>query len=184
MTPPTHFQQDISRQTAELRRTLGFLTGTGQPAVGQAATLVRQAKCVFLTGIGASWHAALGAGVLFNQSGRPVYTVEAAELLHFTTIPPDSVVIAISRTGRSIEIVRLLAKAREAGALLIGITNSPESLLAKEASAAIVVPVALDYAISVNTYSTLALAAATLACCEDTDFRDTCAAFLKALDMV
>jgi glucosamine--fructose-6-phosphate aminotransferase (isomerizing) len=184
MTPPTHFQKDISRQPAELRRTLGLLTDTSQPALGHAATLVRQANHVFLTGIGASWHVALGAGVLFNQRGRPVYTVEAAELLHFTTIPRDSVVIAISRTGRSVEIVQLLAKARQAGASLIGITNSPVSPLEAEASAAIVMPVDLDHAISVNTYSTLALAAAALACYEDSDFLNACAAFLNTLAFV
>jgi glutamine---fructose-6-phosphate transaminase (isomerizing) len=184
MTPPTHFERDISRQTAELRQTLGLLTDAGQSTVRQAATLVRHSSRVFLTGIGASWHVALGAGVLFNQRGRPVYTVEAAELLHFTTIPRDSVVIAISRTGRSVEIVQLLAKARQAGASLIGITNSPESPLAKEASAAMVIPVALDYAISVNTYSTLAMAATALACCEDGDFRNSCAAFLNTLGLV
>jgi len=181
MTPPTHFQQDISRQTTELRKVLGLLTGASEPAVRQAADLVRQAQHVFLIGIGASWHAALGTGVLFNQRGRPAFTIEAAELLHFTAIPPNSVIIAISRTGRSIEIVQLLAKARQAEASVIGITNSNESPLAQEASVAIVVPVKLDYAISVNTYSTLVLAAAVLACCEDSDFRESCSAFMNSL---
>jgi glucosamine--fructose-6-phosphate aminotransferase (isomerizing) len=125
--------------------------------------MVRRARHVFVTGIGASWHAAIGAGTLFGLRGRPVYTVEAGELLHFTSIPADTVVIAISRTGRSIEIVQLLSKIRESGASLIGITNSPESPLATEAAVAIVLPAALDYAISVNTYSTLALGAGALA---------------------
>ena len=125
--------------------------------------MVRRARHVFLAGIGASWHAALGAGTLFSLHGRPVYTVEAGELLHFTSIPPESVVIAISRTGRSIEIVQLLSKIHESGASLICITNSPESPLATEAAVSIVIPAALDYAISVNTYSTLALAAGALA---------------------
>jgi len=125
--------------------------------------MVRCARHVFLTGIGASWHAAVGAGTLFSMRGRPVYTLEAGELLHFTAIPHDAVVIAISRTGRSIEIVQLLSKIRESGASLIGITNSPESPLATEAAVAIVIPATLDYAISVNTYSTLALGAGALA---------------------
>src|SRR5260370_41212932 len=71
--------------------------------------------------------------------------------------------VVISRSGRSVEIVQLLAKARESGATVIGITNAAEGVLAREAQIATVVPVALDHAISVNTYTTLALAAGVLA---------------------
>ncbi|MBZ5654873.1 MAG: SIS domain-containing protein [Acidobacteriia bacterium] len=155
--------RDILRQPAELQRTISHLTGAGRVSLLEAAGMIQRAREVFVTGIGASWHAALGAGTLFSLHGRPVYTVEAGELLHFTSIPSKAVVIAISRTGRSIEIVQLLSTIRASGASLIGITNSPESPLATEAEASIVIPVVLDYAISVNTYSTLALAAGVLA---------------------
>jgi glucosamine--fructose-6-phosphate aminotransferase (isomerizing) len=62
-----------------------------------------------------------------------------------------------------VEIVQLLRKARESGAVVIGITNVADGTLALEAQIPIVVPVALDHAISVNTYTTLALAAGVLA---------------------
>jgi len=69
-------------------------------------------------------------------------------------------VIVISRSGRSIEIVKLLAKLHESRATVIGITNSVDGSLASEAQIPLVIPVEPDHAISVNTYSTLALAAA------------------------
>ena len=173
----TYFERDILRQPLELERTLNLLTGPLRAQLRQAAALIRQSRHVFLTGIGASWHAAMGAGALFSQNGRPVYLVEAAELLHFESIPPDSTVIALSRTGRSIEIVQLLSKTRDARAHLVGITNSPESALAKESTVPLVVPIAFDHAISVNAYSTLALAAAVLATGENDDFEKICGAF-------
>jgi fructoselysine-6-P-deglycase FrlB-like protein len=89
--------------------------------------------------------------------------VDAAEMVQFAAIPAGAVLIVISRSGRSVEIVQLLAKARESGATVIGITNAADGALAREAQIAIVVPVALDHAISVNTYTTLALAAGILA---------------------
>jgi len=177
----TCFERDILRQPLELERTLSLLTGALQAHLQQAATLVRQSKHVFLTGIGASWHAAMGAGALFSEKGRPVYLIEAADLLHFASIPPGAVVIALSRTGRSIEIVQLASKVRAAGARLVGITNSPDGPLAKESTVALVLPIALDHAISVNTYSTLALAAAVLATCDENDFQNICEAFLLTL---
>lgn len=181
MSSGTCFERDILRQPLELERTLSLLTGALHAQLRQAATLVREGQHVFLTGIGASWHAAIGAGALFSQQGRPVYLIEAADLLHFASIPRGAVVMALSRTGRSIEIVQLASKVRSAGARLIGITNSPNSPMAKQSTVALVLPIALDHAISVNTYSTLALATAVLATCDNDNFQNICAAFLLTL---
>ena len=167
----TRFLQDIIRQPAEMHRTVDYLAGTGQETLREAASLIRSAHDVFVTGIGASWHAALSAGAMFHSGGRPVYMQEAGELLHATAIPRGSIIIAISRTGRSIEIVQLLAKARADGATMIGITNCADSPLARESAVAIVIPIRLDHGISVNTYSTLLIAAGALASSTTTDFK-------------
>ena len=159
----THFLQDILRQPAEIRRTIDFLRGPGQHRLAEAAAAVRNSHHVYLTGIGSSWHAALTAGPLFSLGARPVYMQDAAELLQFATVPSGAVIIVISRTGRSVEIVHLLAKARECGALVIGVTNSEDGPLAREAQIPIVVATKFDHGISVNTYSTVALAAGALA---------------------
>ena len=159
----THFLRDILRQPKELRWTLEHLTGAGAEAIVRAAGAVRDAKHVYLTGIGSSWHAALNVAPMFQEAARPVYVVESSELLEFGEFPTGSAVMVISRSGRSVEIVRLAEKAKRAGAAVIGITNALEGTLAKEAEFPIVLPIALDHAISVNTYSTLAAAGGVLA---------------------
>jgi glutamine---fructose-6-phosphate transaminase (isomerizing) len=159
----THFLNDILRQPVELQRTLDYFAGPGQPELQRASAAIRSARHVYLSGIGSSWHAALTAGPLFSLRAHPVYMQDAAELFHFATFPPGAVLILISRSGRSVEIVNLLAKARESGATVIGITNSPDGPLAREAQIPIVVDVKFDHGISVNTYSTLAIAVGALA---------------------
>src|SRR5712664_4116293 len=159
----SHFLRDILRQPNELQRTLDHLSGPGQTALNAAVAAVRSARHVYLTGIGSSWHAGLNVSAIFQLGARPVYLVDAAELVQVAAIPSESVLIVISRSGRSVEIVQLLAKARESRATVIGITNAPDGTLAREAQIAIVVPIALDHTISVNTYTTLALAAGVLA---------------------
>jgi glucosamine--fructose-6-phosphate aminotransferase (isomerizing) len=104
---------------------------------------------------------------------------DASELLHFATIPSGAVIIVISRSGRSVEIVRLLAKARACGAAVIGVTNSANGPLAQEAQIPIVVAAQLDHGISVNTYSTLAAAAGALACAAVSSFDDATATSLS-----
>jgi glutamine---fructose-6-phosphate transaminase (isomerizing) len=162
----TRYLQDIFRQPDELQKTLELLSGLGQETrrmLEDAAALLRQSRHIYLTGIGSSWHAAMAAAGLFNAGRRPVHLHDAAELVHFATFPPDSVIVAISRTGRSVEIVQLLDKARESGAAVIGVTNVAEGPLAREAQIPLIIPVTLDHGISVNTYSTLVCAAGALA---------------------
>jgi glutamine---fructose-6-phosphate transaminase (isomerizing) len=159
----THFLRDILRQPIELQRTIDFISGVGRPALHAATSAIRGAQNVYLTGIGSSWHAALNAGTLFYLGARPVYMQDAGELLEFANFPADSVVIVISRSGRSIEIVKLLAKVGKSGGTVIALTNSADGPLAREAQISIVVPVEMDHAISVNTYSTLAATAGILA---------------------
>jgi glutamine---fructose-6-phosphate transaminase (isomerizing) len=168
----THFLQDILRQPAELQRALDYLSGPGSRALQSAVGEIKKAEHVYLTGIGSSWHASLSVAPIFQRSAHPVFLEEASELLEFAMLPAGSVVITISRSGKSIEIVHLLEKARRSGATVIGITNSADGTLAQQAQISIIVPTPLDHAISVNTYSSLALAAGVLAssvagCCSD-----------------
>lgn len=158
----THFLQDILRQPQTLRYTLEHLRGAGKSVLQGAAAAVRDAREVYLTGIGSSWHAALTAAPFFYGGGQPVYMVDATDMLQSVRVGKGAVLIVISRSGKSIEIVQLLDKARESGASVIGVTNSPEGDLAQKAQFPVIIPVALDHAISVNTYSTLALAAGML----------------------
>jgi glucosamine--fructose-6-phosphate aminotransferase (isomerizing) len=88
---------------------------------------------------------------------------DAADVAHFAKLRRDSVVIVLSRSGKSIEIVSVVEKARESSAFVIAITNAEDSPLALAAQVPIVVPATFDHAISVNTYSTIALAAGLLA---------------------
>src|ERR1700730_13639116 len=176
----THFLQDILRQPLELQRAIDYLCGAGHRRLAEAAEAVRTARHVYLTGIGSSWHAALTAAPLFSLGGRPAYVQDASELVQFATIPSDdAVIIVISRTGRSVEIVHLLAKARECGAIVIGVTNSEDGPLAQEAEIPIVVAARLDHGISVNTYSTLAAATGALASATVGSFDDALANLLS-----
>src|SRR5438270_3701076 len=104
----THFLRDILRQPKELQLTLEHLSGAAQRTLDAAVAAVRGARHVYLSGIGSSWHAGLNVSSLFQGGGRPVYLVDAAELVQFAVIPPGAVLIVISRSGRSVEIVQLL----------------------------------------------------------------------------
>jgi glucosamine--fructose-6-phosphate aminotransferase (isomerizing) len=159
----TRLLNDILRQPSELSKLLVKLTGPQAGVLSEAAALMARARHVYVTGIGASWAAAMGMTTLLQMSGRAVTHIDASELLHFAAIAPDSVIVALSRSGRSIEITELFPQIRSCGARLIAITNGIDSPLAQAADLCIPIETPYDHAVSVNTYSTVALAGAILA---------------------
>ena len=159
----TELLNDILKQPRGLIVALRSLLEKERSPLRQATSALSQAKNVYLTGIGASWHAAMAAASFFHAAGRPVSSVEASELLRFTSLAPDSAVVIVSRSGRSVEIVNLLGKARNAGAKIVAITNTPDSPLALECDASVCVDLPFDHAVSVTMYTGLAMAAGLVA---------------------
>src|SRR5262245_7359498 len=159
----TNLLNDILKQPQELIRALNSLLEKERARLDQAAFLLGQAKHIYFTGIGASWHAAMAAASFFHEAGRPVSLIEASELLRFSRLAPDSAIVIVSRSGRSVEIVNLLGKARSAGAKVVAITNAPDSPLALECDASVCVGLPFDHAVSVTMYTGLAMAAGLVA---------------------
>ena len=176
----TFFLRDILRQPEELQRTLEFLRGSGSQPLQRAVSAMQKARHIYLTGMGSSWHAALNAASICHLNGSPAYTLDACDLLESASLPPGTVVVMISRSGRSIELGPLMQLARAAGAIVVGITNNPDGPLALQADIPIVVPIAPDHGISVNTYSTLGLVAGALASATAGLFVDSTVAALSS----
>jgi D-arabinose 5-phosphate isomerase GutQ len=81
----------------------------------------------------------------------------------FAEIPQEAAVVLLSRSGRSIEIVRLTEKCRASVASIVAITNSPDSVLAISSDVALMSNTDLDHGVSITTYTALALTGGLLA---------------------
>jgi fructoselysine-6-P-deglycase FrlB-like protein len=156
----THCLRDIQREPGELLRCLDNLLVTGRPAFDRGASILRDASEVYVAGIGASWAAGMAALSFFSRAGRAASLVDASELLHQEKFRPGSAILMLSRSGKSIEVVRLLDRAAKAGAKVVAVTNAPESPLGRSSDAPLLLGIGFDHAISVVTYSTVALAGA------------------------
>lgn len=160
--PPTEsrFLQDIGREPGELRAILASLLGPQREALEEAARLLRKAPVRWIAGMGSSFHGGHAVQAFFDAAGRPARNVEAGELLHFAKLPPRSTLLVMSRSGLSVEIVELLERARRARATVIGVTNDPDSPLARKTRPALLLGVPFDFNVSVTMYSGVALAGA------------------------
>jgi glutamine---fructose-6-phosphate transaminase (isomerizing) len=129
--------RDIQNQPESLNGVLERQTGPGRAGLCEAARVLRSAPRVVITGMGASMYASLSFEYQLASLGIDATVVESAELLHYRRQAcRDAVVIMVSRSGESIETTKLLPFLRETSTV-IGMTNDPESTLARGAHHAI-----------------------------------------------
>jgi glucosamine--fructose-6-phosphate aminotransferase (isomerizing) len=116
-------------------------------------------KLVF-TGMGSSCSAVYPSALRLTEHGFDVRIVEASELIHYQSnlLTPSVLLIAISQSGRSAEILPLLNLAHARQVTVLGITNTPDSLLDHRSNATLLMRAGEEATVSAKTYTcTLAL---------------------------
>lgn len=90
---------------------------------------------VVVTGMGKSGHIGRKIAATLASTGTPAFFMHPAEAAHgdLGMIAPGDVVVALSNSGESGEIVALLPAIRRKNIVLIAMTGRPESTLAREA---------------------------------------------------
>jgi len=90
---------------------------------------------VIVTGMGKSGIIARKIAATFSSTGTPAFFLHPAEAVHgdLGALQPDDVVVALSHTGETGELLRLLETIRRIGARLVAMTGSPASTLARAA---------------------------------------------------
>jgi arabinose-5-phosphate isomerase len=93
-----------------------------------------------LTGTGKSADIAQKIAGTLNSTGTRAYLLDSTKAMHgdLGMVAPQDVVIALSYSGESEEIVRLLPSLRSLAQGVIGLTSNEKSTLAKHADVAIV----------------------------------------------
>ncbi len=110
-----------------------------------AVQLLRQCKGrVILTGMGKSGIICRKIAATLTSTGTAAFFLHPAEAIHgdLGVIQADDVVVALSYSGETAELLHLLETIRRLGAKLIAITGDPRSSLAQAADVALDVGVA------------------------------------------
>ena len=95
---------------------------------------LEDARTCYITACGTSWHASLIGAYLFEEYTGTNTKVEYASEFRYrnAVIDNDSVVIAVSQSGETADTLAAVKKAKEAGALSVGICNVVGSSIARE----------------------------------------------------
>ena len=100
---------------------------------------IRSASRIYITACGTSWHAGLIGKYLIEYYARiPVHVEYASEFRYRKVIiDSDTVVIAISQSGETADTLAAIKKAKDNGALVLGICNVVGSTISRETNAGI-----------------------------------------------
>ncbi len=143
------------------------------PHFGKAVEMLLNCKGrVVVSGVGKSGHIGRKLAATLASTGTPAFFVHAAEAAHgdLGMITVDDVVIGISYSGTSNELLTIVPIIKREGAKFISITGNPESSLARHADVNLNVHVPfeacpLNLAPTSSTTATLAMGDALAVSC-------------------
>jgi glucosamine--fructose-6-phosphate aminotransferase (isomerizing) len=154
----------ISRQAASLEVAVDYFgDAAAKEILDEAVGLIADSTCVCLSGMGGSRYGLMPAATFLRSRGQVAFVEDAAEQLHYGTLPRGAAAILMSRSGRTVEIVKLSAKLRSEGVSVIALTNCPNSPLGENAHVTLPIPGDLDEGVSIQTYTAGVLAGLYLA---------------------
>ncbi len=141
---------DIAHQSAALRAMIGYYNGSEGAALLESLPIGR---APILTGMGASYHAALAIVPYFHSLGIPALAVEATDLLFYDQVllQDRRPLIFISQSGASAEVAAI-AEVLPAGVMLLAVTNDAESLLAQRAQLVLPTLAGKESGVATKTY--------------------------------
>jgi glucosamine--fructose-6-phosphate aminotransferase (isomerizing) len=158
------YVRDILDQPRALEETLHRLEVA--PAAAEIARRVGRGdfRRVVLTGMGSSHLGLVPLHLRLVEAGLAPASVESSELLYYEEglLGPETLLVLVSQSGRSAEIVRLLDVVRGRGVSTLAVTNTPTSPLAREATATVLTHAGEEATVSCKTYLAAQMALAFL----------------------
>jgi len=133
-----HFMlKEIHEQPISLRNALRLQ----ESYLDLAATFLDRGEEIFLLGAGTSYHACLAASYMFSKLARlATYPVKASEFIerYGDAIGIESLVLALSQSGETYDVLKAVDHARMRAATILGITNVVGSTLTRVSRAYLV----------------------------------------------
>ena len=146
--------RDLMAQPAAVAATHAALRESGSWAQIREHIAARSWRRIVLTGMGASYHMLHPLNLALIEAGANPVMIETSELVHYglKLCEGDTLIIAVSQSGGSAEMLRLLEL--NPGAHLLAVTNTADSRLAAGADTVLLTRAGPEFSVSCKTYVT------------------------------
>jgi len=121
--------KEILEEPAAVDRLLFSLANDQKPEFDELIRLMRRAKKIIFASCGTSYHASLLGAYFLHRVGVENQTLIASEFRHFANVDRDTLVLALSQSGETMDVIDSLNYARECGGRLVSLVNVPYSTI-------------------------------------------------------
>jgi glucosamine--fructose-6-phosphate aminotransferase (isomerizing) len=127
------YQHFMLKEIMEQAQVVGQMVHQDEKRFTEIALDILRARQVIVTACGTSRYAALVGRYLFSKVGKKFCdVVMASEFGYFAdSVDKNTVVIAVSQSGETADVIEGVKAAKDAGAEIISIVNRPNSILAE-----------------------------------------------------
>lgn len=133
-----HFMlKEMHEEPSVNRRLIDSLTTTQEDAFKELVTLIKKAKKTVFTAAGTAYHASLLGASFLHQCGVNAQAIIASEFENFITIDDETLVIAVSQSGETMDVIESLKYSKNNGATIASIVNVPYSSIERMSSCAV-----------------------------------------------
>ncbi len=125
-----HFMmKEIMEQPEACRRLIKSLQSTQKEKIERLKDMIVGAKNVMFVSGGTSYHASLLGVYLLKQAGINTQSVIASEFQNYAMPDRDTVVIAITQSGETMDVIEALKYVKNRGSRIVSIVNVPYSTI-------------------------------------------------------
>lgn len=121
--------KEIKEQPEASLRLINSFDTIQKSKIDKLVALLKNTKRIVFIACGTSYHASLVGSILLNQLGIYTSSIIASEAESFVKFDKDTLCIAISQSGETMDVVSEIKRAKKAGAKIASIVNVPYSTI-------------------------------------------------------
>jgi len=121
--------KEIMEEPAAVERMLFSMENDQKKAFDGLIRLIRDSKKIIFAACGTSYHASLLGAYYLHRTGVESQTLIASEFRHYANIDRATLIIALSQSGETMDVIDALKYARERGGRIAAVVNVPYSTI-------------------------------------------------------
>lgn len=119
--------KEIMEEPAAVERMLFSMENDQKKDFSGLIRLIRDSKKIIFAACGTSYHASLLGAYYLHRTGVESQTLIASEFRHFANIDRETLIVALSQSGETMDVIDALKYARERGGRIAAVVNVPYS---------------------------------------------------------
>ena len=129
--------KEINEEPEVAERLINSLRTEQKPGLEKLKELIQGAKRIVFVASGSSYHAALLGVYFLNKAGVEAHAVIASEFRNFYLVDDKTLLIAVSQSGETMDVIEALHGMKAKGAKIASLVNVPYSTIQRMSNVSI-----------------------------------------------